>query len=67
LAFSVSFTSPADEVEAGVAHQRAGQQAGFGQHLEAVADAQHGAALPAAALMTACITGERAAIAPERR
>ena len=33
---------PADEVEAGVAHQRARQKPRLGQHLEAVADAQHG-------------------------
>ena len=31
----------ADEAEPGVAHQRAGQQPGLGQHLEAVADADH--------------------------
>ncbi|PAV68036.1 hypothetical protein WR25_14125 [Diploscapter pachys] len=35
----------ADEVEAGVAHQRAGQKTGFGQHLKAVAHAEHGQAL----------------------
>ena len=32
----------ADEAQAGVADQRARQQAGLGQDLEAVADAQHG-------------------------
>ena len=31
----------ADEAERGVAHQDAGQQAGFGEDLEAVADAEH--------------------------
>ncbi len=31
----------ADELEAAIAEQRAGQQAGFHQNLEAVADAQH--------------------------
>ena len=31
----------ADEAQAAVANQRAGQQAGFAQHLEAVADAEH--------------------------
>ena len=31
----------ADVLEAGIAHQSAGQQSGFGQNLEAVADAQH--------------------------
>ena len=34
----------ADELERGVAHQHARQQAGLGQHLEAVADAEHGRA-----------------------
>ena len=34
----------ADVFEPGIAHQRAGQQAGLGQNLEAVADAQHQAA-----------------------
>ena len=33
--------SLADEVQACVAHQRAGKQAGLGQHLEAVANPQH--------------------------
>ncbi len=32
----------ADEGLAGIAHQRAGQQAGFGEHLESVAHAEHG-------------------------
>ena len=31
----------ADEVETGIAHQRAGQQAGFGENLKAVADAKN--------------------------
>ena len=35
----------ADEFQISVAHQRAGQQAGFDQNLEAVADAQHQAAV----------------------
>jgi hypothetical protein len=35
----------ADEIETRVAHQRAGQQPRLGQHLETVADAEHGAAL----------------------
>ena len=34
----------ADVVQAGVAHQRAGQQAGLAQDLEAIADAEHQAA-----------------------
>ena len=34
----------ADEAQAGIADQRAGQQAGLGQDLEAVADAEHGGA-----------------------
>ena len=32
----------ADEAQPSVAHQRARQQPGFGQHLETVADADHG-------------------------
>src|SRR3546814_9729799 len=34
----------ADEIEPLVAHQRAGKLPGFGEHLEAVADAEHGRA-----------------------
>ena len=34
----------ADVFEAGVAHERTGEQAGFGENLEAVADAQDQAA-----------------------
>jgi hypothetical protein len=56
----------ADEADAGIAHQRAGQQAGFGQHLKAVAHAQHRHAAFGGADHRR-ITGERAAIAPERR
>ena len=54
------------KLEVGVAHQRAGQQAGLGQHLEAVADAQHGHALAGPAA-TSFMTGEWAAMAPQRR
>ena len=61
-----SGTGAADEVEAGVAHQRAGQETRLGQHLEAVADAEHRHAARAASA-TARMIGERAAMAPERR
>ena len=56
----------ADEFQRGVAHQRAGQQAGLDQDLEAVADADDQHALCAFSA-TARITGMRAAIAPQRR
>jgi hypothetical protein len=56
----------ADVLEAGVAHERAGQQAGFGEDLEAVADAEDEAAGGGEAL-TACMTGEKRAMAPVRR
>jgi hypothetical protein len=32
----------ADELEGGIAQERAGQEPGLGQHLEAVADAEQG-------------------------
>ena len=51
---------------AGVAHQRAGQQAGLAQDLEAVADAHHQAAA-SANFVTDCITGANFAMAPVRR
>ena len=40
----------ADELEAAVADQRAGQQTGFDQNLEAVADAEHQPAIGGEAL-----------------
>ena len=40
----------ADELQAAVANQRAGQQAGFHQNLEPVADAQHQSAIGGEAL-----------------
>jgi hypothetical protein len=40
----VELDLPADEAEARVGQQRAGQEARLAEHLEAVADAQHGAA-----------------------
>src|ERR1035438_2730123 len=39
--FNAQVNLLADVFEAGVPHQRAGQQSGFGKDLEAVADAQH--------------------------
>ncbi len=56
----------ADEIEPGVAHQRARQQTDLGQHLETVADAEHRHAALGRLDHRATI-GERAAIAPQRR
>ena len=56
----------AAELQAVVAHERAGQQVRLAQDLEAVADADDG--LPGSAWrVTASITGENRAIAPVRR
>jgi hypothetical protein len=56
----------ADEFQRGVAHQRAGQEAGLEQDLEAVAHADdHDALLRL--LGDARMTGMRAAMAPQRR
>jgi hypothetical protein len=44
--FSTFSGTAADEADAGIAHQCAGQQARFGQDLEAVAHAQHRHAAP---------------------
>ena len=57
----------ADELELLVAHQHARQQAGLGGDLEAVADGQHRHALGAARFLTSAITGDCAAMAPQRR
>ena len=57
----------ADELQAGVAHEGAGEETGLDQHLEAVADAEHVARRRSAKSTTARITGERAAMAPQRR
>ena len=57
----------ADEAELALRSSAAGQQAGLGQHLEAVADAEHAGAALGAAAITSRITGERAAMAPQRR
>ena len=54
------------EFERLVAQQRARQQPRLGQDLEAVADAEHGVPRAAAAF-TSRMTGECAAIAPQRR
>ena len=56
---------PADEFQPGIAHQRAGQQPGFRQHLEAVADAEHRPPFSALRLMTSRIM--RRMRAPSRR
>ena len=56
----------ADEAPIDVRQQRAGQQAGLAQHLEAVADPEHEPAL-CEKRMTDSITGEKRAIAPTRR
>ena len=56
----------ADEFQTGIAHQRAGQQPRFGQHLKAVADAQHRP--PLSALRFDSRHDVRmAAMAPQRR
>ncbi len=65
-AFDPQMHVVADEFQPRVAHQHAGQQAGFAQDLKAVADAEHEAASRGEA-RTASITGERAAMAPQRR
>ena len=57
----------ADERERRVRAQRARQQAGLGQDLEAVADPEHEPAVDSANAITARITGEKRAIAPQRR
>ena len=56
----------ADEAERVVGQQRARQEPGLAEHLEAVADAEHRAAV-AANSITASISGEKRAIAPARR
>ena len=56
----------ADEGERLVRAERARKQAGLGQDLEAVADPEHEPASPANRA-TAAITGEKRAIAPQRR
>ena len=56
----------ADEAEAGVPHENAGEQCRLAEDLEAVADAEHRHAGRGRSA-TARMTGERAAIAPERR
>ena len=56
----------ADERERRVRAEHAGEQAGLAEDLEAVADPEHGPALGANAA-TARITGEKRAIAPQRR
>ena len=55
------------EVQVAVAGQRARQQPGLAEHLEAVADAEHRHARPCARATTSCIRGARAAMAPARR
>ena len=57
----------ADETAVGVAHQHARQEARFAENLEAVADAEHQSAARRMVALTACMIGERAAIAPQRR
>ena len=54
----------ADELAVVVADQRAGQQVRLAQHLEAVADAEHGQPVAARPAMTDSITGAKRAIAP---
>ena len=56
----------AQEAQPAVLLQRAGQQPGFGQHLEAVADADHRPA-GRAKRVTAAMIGEKRARAPGRR
>ena len=60
-------TVAADEVQAGVAGQRARQQPGLAQHLKSVADAQHRHAAGRPPSITSPITGANLAIAPQRR
>jgi hypothetical protein len=49
-----------------IAQQRAGQQPGFDQNLKSVADAEHQAAV-GGELLHRAITGEKRAMAPQRR
>ena len=57
----------ADELEAGVAHQDAGQQPRLGEDLEAVADAEHRPCPCRRGAFTSRMIGEWAAMAPQRR
>ena len=57
----------AQEREPGVLLQRAREQAGFGEHLEPVADADDGTTRRRRCSATASITGEKRAMAPVRR
>ena len=56
----------ADEVEALVADERAGEESAFAEDLEAVADAED-RATGGGVIFTDCMMGEKRAIAPQRR
>ena len=57
----------ADELAVVVADQRAGQQVGLAEDLEAVADAEHRHPAARRAATTSVITGAKREIAPQRR
>ena len=69
VSVSSTRTAPcrADEAQAAVADQRAGQQAGLAENLEAVADARAPGRRRARSATMLSMTGEKRAIAPERR
>ena len=66
-AFDAEVAVSADEAEGGVAQEGAGEEAGFGEDLEAVADAEDVAAGFTANSWMAGMMGEWAAMAPQRR